>query len=176
MRLAGGLAVMTERPVHRGEGQLLPGNLVESEHAELGAFRSGQVWLSLAVTVLAYGGMFGAFTYIAYTLTEVSGFASSSVPWLLVLFGAGQGIVVPHMFAACAAATPAPYRTRMLGFLRSTYYGGPLMAQVSLEVITARLGPTAAVAAIAVICVAGALAAVAFRKTFVPVEEAATHG
>ncbi|PIJ33650.1 hypothetical protein BMH30_10020, partial [Leucobacter sp. OLES1] len=36
-----------------------------------------------------YGGMFGAFTYIAYTLTDVAGFASASVPWLLVLFGAG---------------------------------------------------------------------------------------
>ena len=56
---------------------------------ELAAFRSGQVWLSLTVTILAYGGMFGAFTYIAYTLTEVGGFASSAVPWLLVLFGLG---------------------------------------------------------------------------------------
>ncbi len=33
--------------------------------------------------------MFGAFTYIAYTLTGVTGFAASAVPWLLVLFGAG---------------------------------------------------------------------------------------
>ena len=56
---------------------------------ELGAFRSRQVWLSLLVTVLGFGGMFGAFTYIAYTLTEVSGFESAAVPWLLVLFGAG---------------------------------------------------------------------------------------
>jgi MFS transporter, DHA1 family, inner membrane transport protein len=56
---------------------------------ELGAFRSGQVWLSLGITVLGYGGMFGAFTYIAYTLTSVSGFASSTVPWLLVVFGVG---------------------------------------------------------------------------------------
>jgi DHA1 family inner membrane transport protein len=56
---------------------------------ELAAFRTPQVWLSIAVTVLGYGGMFGAFTYIAFTLTEVSGFASSTVPWLLVLFGAG---------------------------------------------------------------------------------------
>ncbi|GAB2560688.1 MFS transporter [Leucobacter ruminantium] len=60
-----------------------------SLRSELGAFRSGQVWSSLTVTVLAYGGMFGAFTYIAYTLTGVTGFASSAVPWLLVLFGAG---------------------------------------------------------------------------------------
>ncbi len=56
---------------------------------ELAAFRAPQVWLSIAVTVLGYGGMFGAFTYIAFTLTEVSGFASATVPWLLVLFGAG---------------------------------------------------------------------------------------
>jgi DHA1 family inner membrane transport protein len=56
---------------------------------ELAAFRAPQVWLSIAVTVLGYGGMFGAFTYIAFTLTEVSGFASSTVPWLLILFGAG---------------------------------------------------------------------------------------
>lgn len=56
---------------------------------ELSAFRNGQVWLSLTVTALAFGGMFGAFTYIAYTLTEVSGFAPSAVPWLLVVLGAG---------------------------------------------------------------------------------------
>lgn len=56
---------------------------------ELGAFTSLQVWLSLGVTVLGYGGMFGAFTYIAYTLTEVTGFNETSVPWLLMLFGAG---------------------------------------------------------------------------------------
>ena len=57
--------------------------------AELRAFRSGQVWLSLLLTIFGFGGIFGAFTYIAYTLTEVSGFANTTVPWLLVLFGAG---------------------------------------------------------------------------------------
>jgi MFS transporter, DHA1 family, inner membrane transport protein len=56
---------------------------------ELQAFRSGQVWLSIVVTILGFGGMFGAFTYIAYTLTEVSGFASTTVPWLLIIFGLG---------------------------------------------------------------------------------------
>ncbi|MEJ8277476.1 MFS transporter [Pseudonocardia spirodelae] len=53
------------------------------------AFRRPQVWLSALVTVLGFGGMFGGFTYIAYTLTEVSGFAASTVPWLLVVFGVG---------------------------------------------------------------------------------------
>lgn len=56
---------------------------------ELTAFTNAQVWYSLVITILGFGGMFGAFTYIAFTLTEVSGFATTTVPWLLVLFGAG---------------------------------------------------------------------------------------
>lgn len=56
---------------------------------EFRIFRSGQVWASILITILGYGGMFGAFSYMAFTLTGVSGFASSSVPWLLVLFGVG---------------------------------------------------------------------------------------
>lgn len=68
-----------------GRGDTAPGSL----RSELCAFRSGQVWLSILVTILGYGGMFGAFTYIAFTLTEVTGFAASTVPWLLILFGVG---------------------------------------------------------------------------------------
>ncbi|MDR6417370.1 MFS transporter [Pseudarthrobacter sulfonivorans] len=68
-----------------GHGDTVPGSL----RTELRAFRSGQVWLSILVTILGYGGMFGAFTYIAFTLTEVSGFAASTVPWLLIVFGVG---------------------------------------------------------------------------------------
>ncbi|UZX02017.1 MFS transporter [Arthrobacter sp. CDRTa11] len=68
-----------------GHGDIVLGTL----RSELRAFRSGQVWLSILVTILGYGGMFGAFTYIAFTLTEVSGFAASTVPWLLIVFGVG---------------------------------------------------------------------------------------
>ena len=60
-----------------------------SLRGELRAFRSRQVWLSILVTVFGFGGMFGAFTYIAFTLTDVSGFPAGAVPWLLVLFGGG---------------------------------------------------------------------------------------
>lgn len=56
---------------------------------ELRAFGRGQVWVSLVLTIIGYGGMFGAFTYIAFTLTGVSGFSSAAVPLLLVLFGVG---------------------------------------------------------------------------------------
>lgn len=57
--------------------------------SEFRIFRSPQVWASILITILGYGGMFGAFTYMAFTLTGVSGFAASTVPWLLVLFGVG---------------------------------------------------------------------------------------
>ncbi|WP_285363588.1 MFS transporter [Microbacterium sp. LMC-P-041] len=76
-----GIALLVTAPKTAGQQVSLRG--------ELRAFRSGQVWLSLTVTALAFGGMFGAFTYIAYTLTGVTGFADTTVPWLLVLFGAG---------------------------------------------------------------------------------------
>lgn len=56
---------------------------------ELGALRRPQVLLSAMVSILTFGGVVGAYTYIAFTLTEVSGFATSSVPWLLLLFGVG---------------------------------------------------------------------------------------
>lgn len=81
LALAGILALVPKT----GHGGTSPGGL----RSELRAFRSSQVWLSILVTVLGYGGMFGAFTYIAFTLTEVSGFAASAVPWLLIVFGVG---------------------------------------------------------------------------------------
>ncbi|GJF28116.1 MFS transporter [Kitasatospora sp. NE20-6] len=56
---------------------------------ELAVFRRGQVWLALATTMLGFGGVFAAFTYVAPMMTEVAGFGESSVTWLLVLFGTG---------------------------------------------------------------------------------------
>ncbi|MCV7228064.1 MFS transporter [Mycolicibacterium komossense] len=94
-----GIAILVPHIEHNTSGGL---------RTELGAFRHPQVWLSIAITILGYGGMFGAFTYIAFTLTEVSGFASTSVPWLLVLFGVG--LLVGNTLGAKAAdraLTPA---------------------------------------------------------------------
>lgn len=76
-----GILVLVPAIKHAAEGISL--------RKEIGAFTSLQVWLSLGVTILGYGGMFGAFTYIAYTLTEITGFNATTVPWLLMLFGVG---------------------------------------------------------------------------------------
>ncbi|MER5178600.1 MFS transporter [Streptomyces sp. NPDC002896] len=57
---------------------------------ELAAFRNVQVLLAMAMTVLGFGGVFAAITYIAPMMTRVAGFADGSVTWLLVLFGLGM--------------------------------------------------------------------------------------
>ncbi|MFB7132437.1 MFS transporter [Streptomyces sp. NPDC056237] len=57
---------------------------------EVAAFKNVQVVLAMAMTVLGFGGVFAAITYIAPMMTEVSGFAESSVTWLMVTFGLGM--------------------------------------------------------------------------------------
>ncbi|MGW8950529.1 MFS transporter [Streptomyces sp. NPDC055709] len=78
--LAGVAKLVPEQ--HRPEG-------VRLRH-ELAAFRNVQVLLAMAMTVLGFGGVFAAITYITPMMTEVAGFADSSVTWLLVLFGLGM--------------------------------------------------------------------------------------
>jgi DHA1 family inner membrane transport protein len=60
-----------------------------SLRGELRVFGRPQVWASIVMTVFGFGGLFGAFSYIAFTVTRVSGFPGSAVPWLLILFGVG---------------------------------------------------------------------------------------
>ncbi|MFE9409297.1 MFS transporter [Streptomyces sp. NPDC006704] len=57
---------------------------------EIAAFRNVQVLLAMAMTVLGFGGVFAAITYITPMMTGVAGYADTSVTWLLVLFGLGM--------------------------------------------------------------------------------------
>ncbi|TBY55238.1 MFS transporter [Rhizobium leguminosarum bv. viciae] len=57
---------------------------------ELGAFRRPQVWLTLSIAAVGYGGMFAMFSYIASTTTEVAMLPETAVPIMLVLFGVGM--------------------------------------------------------------------------------------
>ncbi|MFE3772858.1 MFS transporter [Streptomyces sp. NPDC059122] len=57
---------------------------------ELAVFRNPQVGLAMLMTVLGFGGVFAAVTYLASMMTEVAGFAPSSVVWLTAVFGLGM--------------------------------------------------------------------------------------
>ncbi|MER5669031.1 MFS transporter [Streptomyces mirabilis] len=88
----------TRPPTATGRSDPIP---ADGLRAQFGAFRSWQVWLTLTATALGYGGMFGAFTYIAYTFTEVGGFSSGDVAWLLMVYGVG--LVVGNLVGGRAA-------------------------------------------------------------------------
>jgi MFS transporter, DHA1 family, inner membrane transport protein len=64
-------------------------NVPRTIRQELYAFKQRQVWFSLLITICGFGGLFGGFTYIAYTLTRITRFADSTVPFVLFLFGIG---------------------------------------------------------------------------------------
>ncbi|MGC5343072.1 Cmx/CmrA family chloramphenicol efflux MFS transporter [Streptomyces sp. DT171] len=56
---------------------------------EMAIYGDRQVWLSIAITALAAGGVFCAFSYLAPMLTDVAGLDSGWVPTVLGLFGIG---------------------------------------------------------------------------------------
>lgn len=57
---------------------------------ELQGLRRPQLWLTLAVASIGFGGMFAVYSYITPTLVNVSGFALTSVPLVLSLWGIGM--------------------------------------------------------------------------------------
>ncbi|MFF3569504.1 MFS transporter [Nocardia jiangxiensis] len=75
-----------------GVAALVPDQAAPREarlRSELAVLANPQVLLAMAMTVLGFGGVFAAITYLAPMMTEVTGYAESSVTWIMVLFGLG---------------------------------------------------------------------------------------
>lgn len=72
-------------PAHPGD----PGRTLRSE---LGVFRVPQVWLTLGMGAIGFGGFFAVYSYIAPLVTEVAGAARWVVPVTLVLVGVGMTV------------------------------------------------------------------------------------
>lgn len=67
-----------------------PGTPGRTMRQELGVFRIGQVWFTLGVGAIGFGGFFAVYSYIAPLVTEVSGSPEWLVPIILVLMGLGM--------------------------------------------------------------------------------------
>ncbi len=65
-------------------------NHAASPARELRALASRQVWLTLGVGSIGFGGLFCVYSYITPTLTQVAGLAPGRVPLVLALFGTGM--------------------------------------------------------------------------------------
>jgi DHA1 family inner membrane transport protein len=71
-----------------------------SPSRELGALKRGQVWLTLIIGAIGFGGVFAVYTYLASTLMAVTAISAHSVPMVLAAFGVGMtagNIVVPYL-------------------------------------------------------------------------------
>lgn len=65
---------------------------------ELGALSRSQVWLTLAIGTVGFGGMFAVYTYISWTMTD-PGRAGIDIGWMwLVLMAYGVGSVLGNWF------------------------------------------------------------------------------
>ncbi|HVJ01833.1 MAG TPA: MFS transporter [Sphingomonas sp.] len=66
---------------------------------ELSALANGQVWLTLGIGAIGFGGLFCVYTYVASTLLEVTGVSATMIPVALAVFGLGMtagNIIVPR--------------------------------------------------------------------------------
>ncbi len=65
---------------------------------ELGALKRAQVWLTLGIGAIGFGGLFAVYTYLDSTLVEVTRVAATRVPFVLAAFGVGMtagNLIVP---------------------------------------------------------------------------------
>ena len=95
--LVGVIALLAVVLVHRNVPNLPP-QAGASPWRELSALARPQVWLTLGIAAIGFGGMFAVFSYIKPTLLEVSGMPLSWVPVVLALFG--LGMVVGNLVGA----------------------------------------------------------------------------
>lgn len=68
----------------------MPAAIGASPLRELGAFTRGQVWLTLGIAAIGFGGLFAVYSYITPMLMFVTGISESTVPVILALIGAGM--------------------------------------------------------------------------------------
>ncbi len=76
----------------------VPATKNANPRSELTALANKQVWLTLGIGAVGFGGMFAVFSYIKPILTEVTKLSADVIPLILSLFGVGM--VVGSMLGA----------------------------------------------------------------------------
>jgi DHA1 family inner membrane transport protein len=111
-----------------------------SPRQELSALRRAQVWLTLLIGAVGFGGFFAIYSYVAPTLTEVAGFGEGGVPAVLALFGVGMtlGTMVGGRLADWSVLKTlvlAPVATLAVQLLFTVTAHGRVSAAVTLLVL-----------------------------------------
>lgn len=104
-----------------------PAEAGSSARSELSALGRPQVWLTLGVGTVGFGGMFATFSYITPTMTKLAGFSDGVVPLILVVYGVGM-----------TAGTMLSGRVAAYGMMR-----GMIAMLVAIAVLLAAFGTLA---------------------------------
>ncbi|MCC9135390.1 MFS transporter [Pontibacter silvestris] len=70
----------------------IPASKESSLKREVKVFTRAEPWLIFVISILGNGGFFAWFSYIAPLFTEVAGFSSNAVTWLMVIAGVGMAV------------------------------------------------------------------------------------
>lgn len=57
---------------------------------ELTALTNRQIWLTLAIGAIGFGGMFGIYAYMASALENITDISARIVPLVMCLYGVGR--------------------------------------------------------------------------------------
>lgn len=75
-----------------------PADTHASPLRELGALKRSQVWITLGIGAIGFGGLFAVYTYLADIMLHVTHLSLDTVPWVMGVFGIGMtlgNIVIP---------------------------------------------------------------------------------
>ncbi|GII98178.1 DHA1 family inner membrane transport protein [Sediminihabitans luteus] len=109
------------------------GDQDSSVRRELGALRNTRLWVAFGGAAIGFGGMFAVYTYVAETVTKVSGASTGAVPLVLALFGVGMTV---GTLGGGRLVDRDVYRTVVLGLVST------LVVLVALALVAESLVPT----------------------------------
>jgi MFS transporter, DHA1 family, inner membrane transport protein len=119
--------VAPEEPLDEGAGAL----------RELGALKRSQVWMTLAVGAIGFGGIFAVYTYLASTLAAVTAAPAHMTPMVFAAFGLGMtagNIIVPRFADRAVMRTAGLLLLGSAGSLALYPVAAPHLWAVTLDV------------------------------------------
>jgi MFS transporter, DHA1 family, inner membrane transport protein len=115
---------------------------------ELAALKVPQVWLTLAIGAIGFGGLFAVYTYLASTLMAVTGVSDRVVPVVLCIFGIGLtagNLIVPRFADRALMPTAGALLLWSAAVLALYPWAASNIVTISLDVLLIGMGAALAI-------------------------------
>ncbi|MCW2522352.1 MAG: major facilitator superfamily 1 [Frankiales bacterium] len=123
-----------------------PADVGASMTSELSALRQPQVWLTLLVGTIGFGGAFSTYSYITPTLTSLSHFSETAVTAMLAVYGVGMTIgMIAGGRLADRALMPSMYGSLVFSALVLFGFGMAVHTKMGAVVAVFLLGMTTSI-------------------------------